>query len=75
VHGETGFLVPHGDVPAMSAVMRRIADSPELVATLGMQARRFAETFTWERTASETEEHLQSIVAQEVDRGGAGAFS
>jgi glycosyltransferase involved in cell wall biosynthesis len=59
--GTTGFLVPHGDVPAMSAAMRRIAESRELVASLGRAARSFAETFTWERAADETEQHLINV--------------
>jgi glycosyltransferase involved in cell wall biosynthesis len=56
--GETGFLVPHGDTAAFAAALRRIAGSPELVVTLGANARSFAETFTWERAALETESHL-----------------
>ena len=33
---------------------------------LGHQARLFAETFTWERAASETEAHLRGV----AERGG-----
>jgi glycosyltransferase involved in cell wall biosynthesis len=60
--GETGFLVGHGDVPAMADAMRRVAASRELVSTLGRAARAFAETFTWERAADQTEAHLREIV-------------
>jgi glycosyltransferase involved in cell wall biosynthesis len=60
--GETGFLVAHGDVPAMADAMRRVAASRELVSTLGRAARAFAETFTWERAADQTEAHLREIV-------------
>ncbi|MGZ8468861.1 MAG: glycosyltransferase family 4 protein [Gemmatirosa sp.] len=60
--GETGFLVPHGDVAAMAARFEELAASPPLVATLGAQARRFAETFTWERAARETVAHLTEVV-------------
>ena len=60
--GETGFLVRHGDVVGMAGAMRRISGSPELVATLGAAARKFSETFTWERAADETERHLLSII-------------
>jgi glycosyltransferase involved in cell wall biosynthesis len=60
--GETGFLVPHGDVSAMAAAMTRLAADPALVSRLGAQARRFAETFTWERAAEETERHLQGVI-------------
>ena len=66
-HGETGFLVPHGDVAAMAETMRTMAASPSLVHRLGERARRFAEGFTWERAAEETERHLlstqQSVLA------------
>jgi glycosyltransferase involved in cell wall biosynthesis len=56
--GDTGFLVPHGDTAAFAAALRRIAGSPALVRTLGVNARTFAESFTWERAALETESHL-----------------
>ena len=59
--GETGFLVPHGDVKAMAAAMSQLARDPALVARLGVQARAFAETFTWERAAEETHEHLEWV--------------
>jgi glycosyltransferase involved in cell wall biosynthesis len=60
--GETGFLVPHGDAAAMAAAMGRLADSAALVATLGANGRRFAESFTWERAADETAAHLSRFV-------------
>lgn len=63
-HGETGYLLPHGDVAALANAMRRLAASPELVASLGTRGRSFAETFTWERAASETEAHLQAVRAR-----------
>ncbi|AHG90656.1 glycosyl transferase group 1 [Gemmatirosa kalamazoonensis] len=59
--GETGFLVPHGDVAAMGARLQRLADSPDLVRALGASGRRFAETFTWERAAAETAAHLAAV--------------
>jgi glycosyltransferase involved in cell wall biosynthesis len=60
--GETGYLVAHGDPEVLAQAMRRLAASPAEVAVLGRQARAFAETFTWERAAAETEAHLRSIV-------------
>ncbi len=56
--GDTGFLVPHGNTVAMAVALQRIASSPALVRTLGAAARTFAESFTWERAALETESHL-----------------
>ena len=61
VDGDTGFLVPGSDVAAYAAAMRGLLDSPELVTTLGVNARRFAETFTWERAAAETLAHLKNV--------------
>jgi len=69
-HGETGYLVPHGDVDAMAAAMRRLASSPALVHSLGIAARAFAETFTWERAAQETLRHLQRLVASDSEGRG-----
>jgi glycosyltransferase involved in cell wall biosynthesis len=60
--GETGYLVQHGDVRAMAAAMSRLAADSPLVARLGVRARQFAETFTWERAAEETERHLQRVL-------------
>jgi glycosyltransferase involved in cell wall biosynthesis len=57
-HGESGFLVPHGDIGALAEGMQRLAASRALVEELGQLARRFAEQFTWERAADETERHL-----------------
>lgn len=63
-HGETGFLVPHGDAPAMAEALDRLAASPALVTQLGQNARRFAESFTWERAADETERHLTRVIGE-----------
>ena len=62
-HLETGYLVPHGDVNALAARMLELAGDPELVTRLGSAARRFAERLTWERSAAETERHLQDTIA------------
>jgi glycosyltransferase involved in cell wall biosynthesis len=62
-HEETGFLVSHGDTGAMAAAMDRLAADRVLVESLGVRARRFAESFTWERAAEQTEAHLVRIGA------------
>ena len=61
-HGETGFLIPHGDVVGLADRMIELGDTPSLVTRLGERARRFAEGLTWERTAAATEQHLRDII-------------
>lgn len=68
VDGETGFLVPHGDVPAMAGAVRRLMDSPSLVRQMGEAGRRFAERFSWERSADDTIAHLEEVVLRGNDR-------
>jgi len=64
IDGETGFLVPPDDSGAMAAAMRGIVESRDLVDVLGAAGRRFAEKFTWERSASSTLSHLEEVVAK-----------
>jgi glycosyltransferase involved in cell wall biosynthesis len=61
VDNDTGFLVPGADVAAYASAMRRLIESPALVNRLGENARRFAETFTWDRAARETLSHLEEV--------------
>jgi glycosyltransferase involved in cell wall biosynthesis len=62
-HGETGYLVPHGDPEALAQRMLELARDPGRVATLGAAARRFAESLSWERAADETEAWMAGLLA------------
>ena len=62
VDGETGFLVPHEDVQALADRIRALIDDDTLRERLGGNARRFAERFTWDRAAEETEAFLEAVV-------------
>ena len=64
IDGETGFLVPPDDPEAMAAAMRGLVQSPDLVNVLGAAGRRFAQTFTWDRSANETLAHLEEVVSK-----------
>ncbi len=61
-HGETGYLVPHGDITALAGAMGRLAEDLSLVDRLGLRARAYAATFTWERAAADTRAHLEHVV-------------
>jgi glycosyltransferase involved in cell wall biosynthesis len=61
-HGQTGYLVPHGDADALAGRMLELAGDPGLVQRLGRQARQFAEQLSWEHTAERTEQWLASFV-------------
>ena len=62
-HGETGYLVPHGDAGALADRMIELANDPQLVERLGRKARRFAEGLSWERAADDTERWMQEMIA------------
>ncbi len=71
VDGETGFLVAPDDEHAMARAMRMLVESPGLIEKLGAGGRRFAERFTWDRSATQTLEHLQDVVGAPA---GPGSF-
>ncbi|HEY7859795.1 MAG TPA: hypothetical protein VIB98_00065, partial [Gemmatimonadaceae bacterium] len=62
--GETGFLVPHGDLSALAFALRRVVDDPALAASLGAAGRAFAADFTWTKAAEQTEAHLARVVSE-----------
>lgn len=63
VDGETGFLVPHGDVAALAARLRLLIEDAPARERMGRAARAFARRFTWERAADRTEAHLERVRA------------
>jgi glycosyltransferase involved in cell wall biosynthesis len=61
--GSTGFLTPHGDIDALADRFRTVLENPSLRDRLGMQARAFAELYSWDRSADRTEAHLGRVLA------------
>jgi glycosyltransferase involved in cell wall biosynthesis len=61
--GETGFLLPHGDIDALANAIRRVAEDTALRDRLGAGALRFAQHYSWDRAADHTERHLTAIVS------------
>ncbi|WP_448608986.1 glycosyltransferase family 4 protein [Geodermatophilus sp. URMC 60] len=51
-HGETGLLVPPGDVDALAAALDRLAADPGLRARLSVGARARAMDYAWPRLAA-----------------------
>lgn len=59
---ETGYLFPTGDAAALAQQFERLAGDERHVAQLGAAARRFAESFSWERAAEQSLEHLTTAL-------------
>ena len=62
VDGQTGFLVPHGDVEILSRRIEELLEDEEKRARLGNGARNFAEGFGWDASARAMERFLQARV-------------
>ena len=62
-HGETGFIVPHGDVEALAGAMARAVD-PKTRDRMGASARIMAEAHSWDRTTDAFERQLNSLARQ-----------
>lgn len=67
-HGETGYLVPVGDVTSWAERMLQLATDRALVEWLGRAARTFAEGFSWDHTADLTERHLREWIEGTIMR-------
>jgi glycosyltransferase involved in cell wall biosynthesis len=64
--GETGLIVPAGDVDALAQGLLRALGDADLRARLGEAGRRRAlDNFTWRRTAEATAEHYQALLDEQ----------
>ncbi|GAB4081393.1 glycosyltransferase [Modestobacter muralis] len=68
-HGETGLLVPPGDVPALTAALDRLVADPALRARLAAGARENARHYSWPHLATRVADVYRQV------RGGEPALS
>ena len=60
--GETGILFPSGDAAACASAMEKVYNDVELRKNLGLAAKRYAESFSWENSARGTLELLKRTI-------------
>ncbi|MDX1566295.1 MAG: glycosyltransferase family 4 protein [Longimicrobiales bacterium] len=72
VHGETGLLVPHGDVEALADGLRTLLEDHERRRSLGQGARAFAETHSWDAAADRWEAYLEDRIDGRTPAGTRG---
>lgn len=58
--GETGVIVPHGDVESLAGALARVME-PAVRDRLGAAAREMAREFSWDRVADAVEGFLESL--------------
>ena len=63
-HGETGLLVPHGDVAALAAAIGRLLDDEPLRRRLGEGGLAWARRFSWDSAADRIEARLRVAAAR-----------
>jgi glycosyltransferase involved in cell wall biosynthesis len=62
-NGESALLAPFGDAEAFIAQAERLAREPRLAASLGKEARKTAESLTWERIVADFEAVLLDVAS------------
>jgi len=62
VDGVTGFLVPHGNVTMLTYKISELLNQADLRLKMGKRSRKFAEDYSWDKSAEEVEKFLHDRV-------------
>ncbi len=63
LNGETGVLVPHGDVDSLAGALKKLVGDQKTRRGMGYAARAYAESYSWEDSAERMEAYLEARVA------------
>lgn len=66
VHGETGLLVPHGDIDALTDAISALVGDPALRSRMSVAALAFAKGYSWDASAERMEAFLQRVAGRVV---------
>ena len=66
--GKSGVLVPHGDVEVLAQRIEDLLADEKLRGQMALEARRFAEGFSWDASALSMEQFLYRRVVGILDR-------
>jgi glycosyltransferase involved in cell wall biosynthesis len=67
-HGENGLILDDArDAETLAALVRRVCEDTALRATLGRNAAKSVEQFTWERNAQELRAIFDQVLSQKSD--------
>lgn len=64
LHQKTGWLYPHGDIPALTEALTLLLRQSDLRHRLALAARAWSEKFTWDESANSMNEFIHEIIDQ-----------
>ena len=69
--GRNGYMVPPGDIPALTNALSRLLDDPEKCRKFGKSGYQLArERYTWDKVAEKMKAHIQPFLSGEKKRAG-----